>query len=149
MTPPTLEMERAISALALELPAEVWEDVRDRWHAAKDALVASYNAKVDDLARETRRVAQHQAVIQRLLRNGIPIGEVIEARHRDNPEWKPYKPIDAVFQPGWAPPIEAEIIRSCWDAEFGAYAWAVENRPTPPDEPVRASDDIGTGSDRD
>jgi hypothetical protein len=38
VTSPTLEMERAIGALALELPAEVWEDVRDRWHAARDAM---------------------------------------------------------------------------------------------------------------
>lgn len=30
------EMDRAINALALELPAPVWEDVRARWQAVKD-----------------------------------------------------------------------------------------------------------------
>lgn len=33
-------MERSIACLALELPAEVWEDVRDKWHAALDHLRA-------------------------------------------------------------------------------------------------------------
>jgi len=33
----TAEMERAIACLVLELPAEVWGDVRDRWHRARDS----------------------------------------------------------------------------------------------------------------
>jgi hypothetical protein len=32
------EMERAIGALALELPGEVWTDVRDRWERVRAAL---------------------------------------------------------------------------------------------------------------
>lgn len=47
-TEATFKMERAIACLALELPAEVWEDVRDTWHAAKDSLAA------DILALEAR-----------------------------------------------------------------------------------------------
>jgi hypothetical protein len=35
----TYEMERAIACLGLELDGEVWEDIRDKWHTAKDALV--------------------------------------------------------------------------------------------------------------
>lgn len=55
--PPTLAMEKAVACLAVELPAEVWEDVRDKWHAARDALAQSYTFKVQDLARETRRTS--------------------------------------------------------------------------------------------
>lgn len=39
-TPETAEMERAVAALALELPGEVWDDVRAKWHAARDSLAA-------------------------------------------------------------------------------------------------------------
>lgn len=38
----TADMERAIACLALEVPAEVWEDVRDKWHAARDRSEAKY-----------------------------------------------------------------------------------------------------------
>lgn len=37
---PVADMERSVGALALELPAEVWGDVRDKWTAARNELVA-------------------------------------------------------------------------------------------------------------
>lgn len=91
----------------------------------EDCLDA-YDAKVQDFAAETRRVAQHKAAIQRLMFNGVPSNEIIEARYRDDPKWHPYKPIEAILQHGWAPPIEADIIRECYEAEFGTYAWSTK-----------------------
>lgn len=52
--PPTLAMERAVDAL----PAIAIDDIRAKWHAARDALVASYEAKCDDLRRETLRTSE-------------------------------------------------------------------------------------------
>ena len=37
---PIVEMDRAVRALALEVPAEVAADVDRRWHAAADELIA-------------------------------------------------------------------------------------------------------------
>lgn len=87
-------------------------------------VLDAYDAKVAEFAAETRRVEQHRAVIQRLLRHAIPHEPVIEERRRSS-DWKPWIPLDAVFLDGWAPPIEREIIRECWEADWGAYAWAV------------------------
>lgn len=50
----TAEMERSVAALALELPAEVWDDVRARWHAARDSL----GAEIDRLRSEARKEAE-------------------------------------------------------------------------------------------
>jgi len=38
LSPSLTNMERSIAALALELPAKVWEDVRNNWRAARDSL---------------------------------------------------------------------------------------------------------------
>lgn len=55
-TEATFKMERAIACLALELPAEVWEDVRDIWHAAKDSLAGEIENAHEDCAVLERRV---------------------------------------------------------------------------------------------
>ncbi len=54
---PVVEMERAIVYLALELPAEVWEDVRDKWHAAREALVAERDRLQERFQKETLRTS--------------------------------------------------------------------------------------------
>lgn len=44
-------MERGVACLAVELPGDVWTDVRDRWHAVRDALQSRphYPAVGDDI----------------------------------------------------------------------------------------------------
>jgi hypothetical protein len=33
-------MDKAVTALALEVPGEVWDDVADRWQAVRDEMTA-------------------------------------------------------------------------------------------------------------
>lgn len=54
----SFEMERSIAALALQLPAEVWEDVRDKWHTASnwmEELRLGWKMKAHDLENERLR----------------------------------------------------------------------------------------------
>ena len=87
---PTFDMERAIARLALEVPAEVWEDVRNRWWAARDALhtliLAEHSARLeakrarDRLFADQRKAHGHERTLKDSRQRWRIRAEAAEAR---------------------------------------------------------------------
>lgn len=96
--PARAAMERSVACLAVELPGEVWTDVRDRWHAARDEAEAAWETLVQNEAVHVAEIDRLRTILTEVATSDSSALAMLKARRLSAPETAPGSPRESRLQ---------------------------------------------------